>query len=118
MPPAGALPTELEAELAQVETTPQTELLDLRAAVEDALDLVSRLAASRSVTGVRLGDWCVNATRGGASRFVEDVHHAVARGDLPSRFRPADAREACPRLGGPYVRRFPPKHRAGIPAAL
>ena len=52
-------------------------------------------AAGRSVTGVRLGDWCVDATLGGASRFVEDVHHAVARGDLAPRFRPADARRGA-----------------------
>ena len=38
-------------------------------------------AASRSVTGVRLGDWCVDATLGCASRLVEDVDHAIARGD-------------------------------------
>ena len=38
-------------------------------------------AARRSVAGVDLGDWCVGATLGGASRLVEDVDHAIARGD-------------------------------------
>lgn len=30
------------------------------------------------------------------SRFVEDIRRAVARGDLPQRFRPEDVRRACP----------------------
>lgn len=74
------------------------------------------MSAGRSVTGVRLGDWCVDATLGGASRFVEDVHHAC--GDLAPRFRPPDAQEAYPGGADHTYGVFLPKHRAGIPAVL
>jgi hypothetical protein len=38
----------------------------------------------------------IDATLGFMSRFVEDVHRAVTRGDLPQCFWPNDVRRACP----------------------
>lgn len=64
---------------------------------------------------MRLGDWCLHATLGVMSRFVEDVRRAVARGDLPSRFRPDDVRQACPGWADHTYGVFLPKHRRGNP---
>jgi len=47
--PTLALPSELESELAQVEATLTRELIELPAAIDDALGLVARFAASHSV---------------------------------------------------------------------
>jgi hypothetical protein len=49
------------------------------------------------------------------SRFVEDVRRAVARGDLPRRFRPDDVRRACPGWADHTYGVFLPTHRRGNP---
>jgi hypothetical protein len=49
------------------------------------------------------------------SRFVEDIRRAVARGDLPERFRPDDVRRACPGWASHTYGVFLPKHRRGNP---
>ncbi|HWG12853.1 MAG TPA: hypothetical protein VG268_06245 [Streptosporangiaceae bacterium] len=49
------------------------------------------------------------------SRFVEDIRRAVASGNLPQRFRPADARRACPGWADHTYGVFLPKHRRGNP---
>jgi hypothetical protein len=57
----------------------------------------------------------VEATLGRMSRFAEDVRRAVARGDLPQRFRPDDVRRACPGWANHTYGVFLPKHRRGNP---
>jgi hypothetical protein len=52
------------------------------------------------------------------SRFVEDIRLAVARGDLPQRFRPEDVRRACPGWASHTYGVFLPKHRLGNPAGI
>jgi hypothetical protein len=49
------------------------------------------------------------------SRFVEDIRWAMARGDLPHRFRPSDVRRACPGWADHTYGVFLPKHRRGNP---
>jgi len=76
-------------------------------------------AVGRSVTGVRLGDWHMDATLGGASRFVEDGHHAVARGEISLHASaPQTPGETCPGWAGHTYGVVLLKHRAGIPAVL
>ncbi len=57
----------------------------------------------------------VDATLCPMSRFVEDIRHAVARGQLPQRFRPDDVRRACPGWADHTYGVFLPKHRRGNP---
>ena len=45
------------------------------------------------------------------SRFSRDIRRAVARGDLPQRFRPEDVRHACPAWASHTYGVFLPKHR-------
>ena len=45
------------------------------------------------------------------SRFVDDIRRALARGDLPGRFRPHDLRRACPGWANHTYGVFLPKHR-------
>ena len=49
------------------------------------------------------------------SRFVEDIRLAMARGDLPQRFRPEDVRRACPGWASHTYGVFLPKRRLGNP---
>jgi hypothetical protein len=49
------------------------------------------------------------------SRFVEDIRLAVRDGRVPSRFRAADVRRACPGWNTRTYSVFLPKHRQGNP---
>jgi hypothetical protein len=57
------------------------------------------LTADRLATREARWQGDVDATLAVMSRFVEDIRHAVARGDLPQCFRPDDVRQAWSGLG-------------------
>jgi hypothetical protein len=49
------------------------------------------------------------------SKVVEDIRRALARGELPQRFRPEDVRRACPGWADHTYGVFLPKNRRGDP---
>jgi hypothetical protein len=52
---------------------------------------------------------------GYTSRFMRDIHAAAHDGRLPTHFRAADVRAACPGWAEWTYHNFLPKHRLGNP---